>query len=208
MSSARRSRCDHRTVHGVIDHIELRAERPDGDATQVLFGEYRALIQDRLGLQLQPTEPIPGRGTAFGGDSGAWLVVYDSGCPIGCGGLRTLEPGVAEIQNMFVSQRCRRNGHGRRLLRELERIAVERGHDRVRALTTEVLSEARKLYAAEGYRVVQRIARKRAPVEIWLEKDVPDPRARTTRRRSDPAAATDAARRAGASGSSPPRKTA
>ena len=163
-------------MHGVIDHIELRAERPDGDATQVLFREYRALIQDRLGLQLQPTEPIPGRGTAFGGDSGAWLVVYDSGRPIGCGGLRTLEPGVAEIKRMFVSQRYRRNGHGRQLLRELERIAVERGHDRVRLLTTEVLSEARRLYAAEGYRVVQRIARGRAPVEIWLEKDVPDPR--------------------------------
>ena len=77
---------------------------------------------------------------------------------------------------MFVSQRHRRNGHGRRLLRELERIAVERGHDRVRLLTTEVLSEARRLCAAEGYRVVRRIPRARAPVEIWLEKDVPDAR--------------------------------
>ena len=160
----------------MIDHVELRAEPPAGDATRALFREYGALIQDRLGLQLQPTEPILARETAFGSDSGAWLVVYDSGRAIGCGGLRTLEPGVAEIKRMFVSQRYRRNGHGRRLLRELERIAVERGHDRVRALTTEVLSEARRLYAAEGYRVVQRIARQRAPVEIWLEKDVPDPR--------------------------------
>jgi len=160
----------------VIDHVECRAEPPAGTATQALLREYGALIQDRLGLRFQPAEPILARETAFGGDSGTWLVVYDSAQAIGCGGLRTLEPGVAEIKRMFVSQRYRRNGHGRQLLRELERIAVERGHDRVRLLTTEVLSEARRLYAAEGYRVVQRIARGRAPVEIWLEKDVPDPR--------------------------------
>jgi len=160
----------------VIDHVELRAEPPAGDATQALFREYGALIQDRLGLRFQPTKPILARETAVGGDSGIWLVVYESGRAIGCGGLRTIEPGVAEIKRMFVSQRYRRNGHGRRLLRELERIAVERGQDRVRLLTTEVLSEARRLCAAEGYRVVQRIARGRAPVEIWLEKDVPDPR--------------------------------
>ena len=160
----------------MIDHVELRAEPPAGDATQALFREYGALIQDRLGLRFQPTKPILARETAFGRDSGIWLVVYESGRAIGCGGLRTSGAGVAEIKRMFVSQRYRRNEHGRRLLRELERIAVERGHDRVRLLTTEVLSEARRLYAAEGYRVVQRIARGRAPVEIWLEKDVPDPR--------------------------------
>ena len=160
----------------MIDHIELRAEPPDGAATQALFREYRALLQDRLGPQLRSTQGLLAAETDDGASGGASLVLYDSGRAIGCGGLRTLEPSVAEIRRMFVSQRYRRNGHGRLLLRELERIAVERGHDRVRLLTTEVLSEARRLYAAEGYRVVQRIARARAPVEIWLEKDVPDAR--------------------------------
>jgi len=160
----------------VIDGIEIRAEPPDGAATLVLFREYLVLVQDRLGLALEPTERVLGTAEAFTGEGGAWLVVYDSGRAIACGGLRTLEPGVGEIKRMFVSQRHRRNGHGRSLLRELERIAVQRGHDRVRLLTTEVLSESRKLYAAEGYRVVQRTARDQGPVEIWLEKDVPDPR--------------------------------
>lgn len=145
----------------MIGHIEIRAEPPDGAATRALFREYLALIQDRLGLALQPTERVFAGERAFADGRGAWLVVY--------------ERGIAEIKRMVVSRRHRRSGHGRLLLRELERIAVERGHDRVRLLTTEVLSEARRLYAAEGYRVVQRIARE--PVEIWLEKDVPDPRA-------------------------------
>lgn len=155
---------------------EFRAEPPGGAATLALYREYLALIQDRLGLASQPSERTFAKDIGFSGDGGAWLVVYDRGRAVACGGLRTLEPGVAEIKRMFVRERYRRNGHGRRLLRELERIAVERGHDRVRLLTTEVLSEARRLYAAEGYRVVQRLARERAPVEIWLEKDVPDPR--------------------------------
>lgn len=159
----------------MIGHIEIRAEPPDGAATLALFREYLALFQDRLGLALQPTERVFAGERAFADGRGAWLVVYERGIAVGCGGLRTLEPGVAEIKRMFVSQRHRRSGHGRLLLRQLERIAVERGHDRVRLLTTEVLSEARRLYAAEGYRVVQRIARE--PVEIWLEKDVPDPHA-------------------------------
>jgi GNAT superfamily N-acetyltransferase len=160
----------------VIDDIEFRAEPPDGVATRALLRVYRALIQDRLGLASQPSDRVFAAEPVLNGDDKAWLVIYNRGRAVGCGGLRTLEPGVAEIKRMFVSQRYRRNGHGRRLLRELERIAVERGHDRVRLLTTEVLSEARRLCAAEGYRVVQRIARERSPVEIWLEKDVPDRR--------------------------------
>jgi GNAT superfamily N-acetyltransferase len=153
--------------------VEIRAENPEGPATRALYGEYLVLLHDRLGTQFQPTERIFATESAFAGASGTWLVLYEDGEPVGCGGLRTLEPQLAEVKRMFVRESARRNGHGRRLLRELERIAVQRGHTRVRLLTTEVLSEARMLYAAEGYRVIARCAAGNAPVEIWLEKDVP-----------------------------------
>lgn len=153
--------------------VEIRAEAPDGPATRALFAEYVVLLSDRLGKRLEPTERVFATDAAFDGAGGAWLVLYADGRAVGCGGLRTLGPGVGEIKRMFVSQNARRNGHGRRLLHALEDIAVERGHTRVRLLTTEILSEARKLCAAEGYRVIERFVRGRAPVEIWLEKDVP-----------------------------------
>lgn len=153
--------------------VEIRAEAPDGHATRALYAEYVVLLSDRLGKRSEPTERIFATEAAFGGaGGGAWLVLYADGRAVGCGGLRTLGPGVGEIKRMFVSQHARRSGHGRRLLHALEDIAVARGHTRVRLLTTEVLSEARKLYAAEGYRVIERFVRGRAPVEIWLEKDV------------------------------------
>ncbi|MGH2840495.1 MAG: GNAT family N-acetyltransferase [Solirubrobacteraceae bacterium] len=153
--------------------VEIRAEPPDGAATRALFAEYLVLLQDRLGLRFKPSERIFATEAAFAGPDGAWLVLYDCGRPVGCGGLRTLAPGVGEIKRMFVTQSARRSGHGRLLLHELERLAVRRGHTCVRLLTTEVLSEARKLYAAEGYRVIERMVRGSDPVEIWLEKDVP-----------------------------------
>ncbi|MDX6692202.1 MAG: hypothetical protein QOG15_3659 [Solirubrobacteraceae bacterium] len=153
--------------------VEIREEPPSGLATQALFAEYVALLHDRLGIRFEPTDRLFATEEELDKANGAWLVIYARGLPVGCGGVRTLESKVAEVKRMFVSQRARRSGYGRRLLHELEDIAVTRGHSRVRLVTTEVLSEARSLYVAEGYRVIHRIPRERRPVEIWMEKDVP-----------------------------------
>jgi GNAT superfamily N-acetyltransferase len=157
----------------VSEPVELREEAADGDAARALYAEYMELLRDRLGDDFTPSERIFAADEAFAGDGGAWLVAYDAdGRPVACGGLRTLAPGVGEIKRMFVTARARGGGHGRRLLRELERRAAAYGHDSVRLLTTEVLREARALYAAEGYDVVRRVERPGQPPEIWLEKQL------------------------------------
>jgi GNAT superfamily N-acetyltransferase len=150
--------------------VEIRPEAADGPAAQALYEQYMALVCDRL-PGFVPSERIFASEDAFAGDSGAWLVAYDAaGAPVGCGGLRTLAPGVGEIKRMFVVERARGVGLGRRLLRELERRAAAQGLRRVRLLTTEVLREAIALYDAEGYRAVERSQRAGEPVEIWMEK--------------------------------------
>jgi GNAT superfamily N-acetyltransferase len=152
---------------------EIRDDPPDGPAARALFAEYMELVRERLGLaeDFAPPRHIFASEDVFGGDGGAWLVVLDAaGQPIGCGGLRVLEPGIGEIKRMFVAARARGAGHGRRLLRELERRAAEAGMGSVRLLTTEALSEARALYDAEGYRETERVQRPGEPPEIWLEK--------------------------------------
>ncbi len=153
------------------DGVQIRDAEPDGPAARALYEQYMQLLRDRLSADFVPTERIFGDTSAFAAEGGAWLVVYDEdGQAVGCGGLRTLAPGVGEIKRMFVTAGARRAGHGRRLLRALERRAAAHGHRSVRVLTTEVLGEALALYHQEGYRTIERIAREGQPVEIWMEK--------------------------------------
>jgi GNAT superfamily N-acetyltransferase len=151
--------------------IELRDEPADGAAARALFHEYMALIGERAGIEdFEPIERIFATSDVFAAPDAAWLVVYADGTAVGCGGLRTLAPGIGEVKRMFVSQPARRRGLGRRLLRALEERARAVGHDRVRVLTTPMLSEACALYAADGYEEIERVQPAEGPVEIWLEK--------------------------------------
>jgi GNAT superfamily N-acetyltransferase len=154
----------------VSERVEIRSDAADGPAARTLYEQYIALVCERL-PGFVPSERIFAREDAFAGDGGAWIVAYDAGgAPLGCGGLRTLAPGVGEIKRMFVVERARGAGLGRRLLGELERRAALCGHHCVRVVTTEVLREAIALYDAEGYRVVGRTEPAGEPVEIWMEK--------------------------------------
>jgi GNAT superfamily N-acetyltransferase len=150
--------------------IELRDEPAGGPAARALFDQYMALVRERIGDDdFAPIERIFANENAFAAADSAWIVAYLDGEPVGCGGLRTLAPGIGEIKRMFVSAPARGTGLGRRLLRALERRAAEADHTHVRLLTTPMLSEACALYAAEGYSEIERIQRG-GPVEIWLEK--------------------------------------
>jgi GNAT superfamily N-acetyltransferase len=150
-----------------VSALELRREAADGPAARSLWSEYMALVEERLGGPVTDAVHVFATPEAFAG--GAWLVLYEDGTAVGCGGLRRLDGTTGEIKRMFVTARARGRGHGRRLLAALEELARGSGITRVRLLTTEVLAEARALYAAAGYVVVD------APLagarqDFWMEK--------------------------------------
>jgi len=151
--------------------IELRDEPSGSPASRSLFDEYMALVGARAGIaDFVPIERIFATEDAFAAGDAAWIVAYLDGAAVGCGGLRTLAPGVGEIKRMFVTAAARGSGLGRRLLRSLEERAVAVGHSQVRLLTTPMLREACVLYAAEGYAEISRGPEGAGPVEIWLQK--------------------------------------
>jgi GNAT superfamily N-acetyltransferase len=153
--------------------LELRRERADGAPSRALFQEYMALITARLGDEFEPSEEIFASEEAFTGPGTAWLVGYEDGVAVCCGGLRPLPEGACEIKRMFVTEPARGRGHGRRLLGELEALAAAEGCARVRVLTTSVLLEARNLYQGAGYRVDLTLHDESGRTDFWLEKALP-----------------------------------
>ena len=147
----------------------LRDEPPDGPASRALWAEYQALLDERLDAPPADPEHVFASPESFTGPGSAWLVAYEDGEPVACGGLRALDAETGEIKRMFVTARARGRGHARRMLSELERRAAAAGRSRLRLITTEVLREARALYEAEGYAVVA-TPREGARQDYWMEK--------------------------------------
>ena len=149
--------------------VEVREEPASSPAAQALYGEYQALIRERLGAHFQPIEDIFATERVFEEPRSAFLVLYARGRPVACGGLRSLGPELAEIKRMFVTAGARREGHARRLLAELEARAAAQGARRIRLLTTEALTEARALYAWAGYTEVE-VMEVEGRRDAWWEK--------------------------------------
>lgn len=107
----------------------------------------------------------------FAPPAGCMLVVRLFGEPVGCGGIRTLEPGVGEIKRMWISPEVRGMGVGRRLLAVLEEVARARKLRTVRLDTHGSLAEALGLYRAAGYREIPRYNDNRY-AQHWFEKSL------------------------------------
>ena len=76
---------------------------------------------------------------------------------------------MSEIKRMFVTAGARHQGHARRVLAELEWRCKEYGARRIRLLSTEVLAEARALYASAGYEEAE-VMHAGGRRDVWLEK--------------------------------------
>ena len=78
----------------------------------------------------------------------------DDGTPIGCGALRPLEAGAAELKRMYVVPAARGRGVSRLVLAGLEAEALARGWTTLRLETGPRQPEAVGLYTRAGYRPI------------------------------------------------------
>ncbi len=101
--------------------------------------------------------------------NGCLLIAWLFGEPIGCGALRTFQPGIGEIKRMWVAPKMRGLGVARRLLAQLERVARKRRMRATRLDTNESLSEAIRLYRGAGYREIARF-NDNPYAHHWFEK--------------------------------------
>lgn len=87
---------------------------------------------------------------------GAFVLMRTDRSVVGCGGVRRLTSGIAEIKRMWVDPSWRGLGLGGRLLTDLEQRARTLGHGRVVLDTNETLTEAIGLYRRHGYDPIER----------------------------------------------------
>jgi GNAT superfamily N-acetyltransferase len=82
------------------------------------------------------------------------LVRDDDGTALGCGALRALGDGAAEVKRMYVVPEARGRGVSKAVLRGLEDAARARGWTTLRLETGPRQPEAIGLYTGAGYRPV------------------------------------------------------
>ena len=89
---------------------------------------------------------------------------------IGCVGLRLLPAGLGEVTRVFVEPAARGGGVGGLLMRAVEDAARDRGPTRVRLDTRSDLTQARRLYARNGYQPTAPFNEGWA--DLWFEKSL------------------------------------
>ena len=120
---------------------------PDSEA---LRAELARELAHRYGVDSEPgAKPT-------GDDVAVFLMARDvRGTPVGCGALRDLGGGAAEIKRMYVRPAARGCSLARRLLESLEAEARARGLTVCRLETGECQPEAIALYRRAGYREIE-----------------------------------------------------
>lgn len=122
-----------------------------------LMAEISRMLISALNAELTGAYPEPGA-SHFGlaaeevkEGRGAFLVIYEDGNPVGCGAVRLLEPGTAELKRMYVAPAVRGRGLGRRLVAALENEARALGVQRLILETGIRQAAALALYRASGF---------------------------------------------------------
>lgn len=132
--------------------LQLRESAVDGPVAAELLTEYFAMRSDGFPGQYRPALP---QRAVFEEPSGVFLVAYDDGHAVGCGGIRAVADGPLgrrdEVKHLYVRPTFRGRGWGRALLDELEHRARDRGAAELVLDTHHTLLAAAGLYASTGF---------------------------------------------------------
>jgi GNAT superfamily N-acetyltransferase len=139
-------------------------ERPGNDLLGEMIAHLNEVYPDRVrkpGSVTDPEEMVAPRGI--------FLVGYEDGVPVACGGLRRLDDGVAEIKRMYVASAVRSRGVGRALLEALEDAARALGYERIRLDSGPEQVHGQALFRTAGYMEIAKYNDNHI-ADYWAEK--------------------------------------
>src|SRR3954470_21383718 len=149
--------------------LEVRPVAASDPTAAALLNAYAAEIESRF--VSRPASRVETVAREYVEPAGSFLVVYEDGEPIACGGLRALPDGAAEVKRMYVVPDARGRGVAARLLARLEDEARRLGYGRVRLDTAAKLTEAQALYRGAGYTEISDYNGNPAAAH-WFEKQL------------------------------------
>lgn len=144
------------------------ADPASADARLCIEAYFREL-QERFDTGFDPARTVSANPEELVPPAGRFLIARLDGRPVGCGGLKKTGRKLGEIKRMWVAPDARGLGIAQRLLDAIEEQAVRMGLDTLQLDTNRTLTEARALYARNGYREIPRY-NDNPYADHWFEK--------------------------------------
>jgi DNA-binding MarR family transcriptional regulator/GNAT superfamily N-acetyltransferase len=154
-----------------LSFTRISVEDPDSPDAKWCLQQYFAELGERFERSFDARRSIPADPEDLRPPRGTFLVARLDGRPVGCGAVKSVEPGVGSIKRMWVSPAVRGAGVGRRLLLALEKEAAGLGMRLLRLETNRSLHEAQALYRRNGYREVPAF-NDEPYADHWFEKRI------------------------------------
>ena len=123
-------------------------EQPAAGLVRGMRDEIAAIYE---GLVLDGPQMPRATAAEVGPPGGTFVVGYEAGVPVCCGGVKRLPDGACEIKRMFVVADARGRGVARALLETLEQRARDLGYVVARLDTGPRQPRAQRMYERAGY---------------------------------------------------------
>jgi GNAT superfamily N-acetyltransferase len=136
----------------MIEFREGQVDEGDGGRLEAAMREEIGRMYPGLDLQA-PGMPKAGP-EQLNAPNGSFLVGYEDGVAICCGGLKRLDADACELKRMYVIPEARGRGVARVLLAALEQRARELGYTIARLDTGPRQAGAQRLYESAGYAAI------------------------------------------------------
>jgi DNA-binding MarR family transcriptional regulator/GNAT superfamily N-acetyltransferase len=160
-------------VHRLLQLAGLQIERvdPASPAARWCVGQYFGELNRRFESGFDPAASLSADDRDLVPPRGAFLVASVDGEPVACGAVKPVSPGIGSLKRMWVADRVRGLGIGRRVLEALEAQARELAMTTIRLETNQTLQEAIRLYRSAGFREVARFSSD-PYAHHWFEKSL------------------------------------
>lgn len=149
--------------------IAIEAEPSSSNDASWCLEQYFAELAARFDQGFDPQAGKSVSAAEMTPPAGLFLLARLDGRPVGCAALLRLDDETAEIKRMWIAPEVRGLGLARRMLDQLESVALEWKFRRVRLDTNRALTEAQALYRRQGYAEIERY-NDNPYAHCWFEK--------------------------------------